>query len=227
MIKSLVLAVVLNVGVTAAADAATLFSSRLTTEASLSADWQTPSQSGGAEIAAAPGGGRALTFSRTWAGGDLFSRNAAFTSTTGSFTLAFDYLGACGFDSNCGAFVGADGGSPNNGGWILTDTRYSGIPNSLPDTGTWQHVIYTFTGTTTGLFLEDYSGASHGGANAIYFRNFVLTDNPDATPDGTLDFSEVTATAPEPAAWLMMLVGVGAVGAMMRRRAGAEAPAAV
>ncbi len=75
---------------------------------------------GTAAIVSAPGGGSALSFGGTTGGGDIQTLGS-FSSGTGSFTLTFDFLGACGHTSNCGGFVSI---GPAPGGWLVSDTPY-------------------------------------------------------------------------------------------------------
>jgi len=185
--------------------ATTLFQDTFQTDLS---QWTT----GSGVIVSAPGGGNALTFTQTRLGGDIFTVNA-ITSGTGSFTISFDFLGNCGYSSGCGGFVGASNTTPSPDGlFIVSDTPFGGIPQ-FPDTGSWEHVSYTVgtvSGSTT-LALEMWASAPHAAANSVYFRDMVVTDNPNGTLVGTFDISAVSAT-PLPSTWLMLLSGFVGLG---------------
>jgi hypothetical protein len=156
-----------------------------------------------AVITTAPGGGNALTFTNTDAGGDITTNPPNFSSGTGLYTLTFDFLGNCGHSSNCGAFV-----SSPSGAWILSDTPYAGTAN-FPDSSTWESVSYTFaTSTTTNLDIEDWSGSLYSGPGSFYLKDLVLTNDPNGLLAGTLS---VTA-APLPSTWTMMLIGFVGLG---------------
>jgi hypothetical protein len=128
-------------------------------------------------------------------------------------------LGNCGSSSGCGGFVGATGTTPSYDHlFILSDTPYGSTPQ-IPDTGSWQHVSYTVGGSSTILTLEIWATAPHSAAavNNVYFRNFVVTDDPDGVPVGTFDVSGVSAT-PLPAALPLFATGLGALGLLGWRR---------
>jgi hypothetical protein len=187
-----------------AASASVLFSDSFTNPATDLSPWSGPF----AVITTAPGGGNALTFTGTDAGGDI-TTNANFSSGTGLYTLTFDFLGNCGNASNCRAFV-----SSPSGAWILSDTPYPGTAN-FPDSSTWEHVSYTFaTSTTTNLDIEDWSGSSHSGPGSFYLKDLVLTDDPNGLLAGTLS---VTPT-PLPSTWTIMLLGMAGLGLVLYRR---------
>jgi hypothetical protein len=70
---------------------------------------------------------------------------------------------------------------------------------------------YTFSfSATSGVF--EFPIYTAGTAPGTYTVDFT------ATGAGTIGYTLTTAGVPEPAAWAMMLVGVGGVGAAMRRR---------
>jgi hypothetical protein len=152
-----------------------------------------PGSTGTAAIITAPGGGNALTFGATTYQGDIQTLNS-FTSSTGSFTLSFDFLGNCGQTSNCGGFVNASGGAPYLDGWLISDTPYyDGIYGEIPqmpDTGNWEHVSYTFTTPSPiHLALEIYEFAEYAGSETAWFKQMELTDNPNNVPPGTFTVS--------------------------------------
>jgi hypothetical protein len=178
------------------ATAPPLFSSPLQTASDLSSQWQEINGYTGATIAMAPDGTNALTFTQKASGGDALTLST-FSSTTGSFTLSFDIFGYCGYTSGCGAFVYAPGGSPNNGYWIESDTPYGGtaypngtaIPNFTVVDQRWERVTYTFTGSSTQIGFEDWSGSPYATPRSFYIRNVVLTNNPTHIAVGTLTIS--------------------------------------
>ena len=62
-----------------------------------------------------------------------------------------------------------------------------------------------------GSFVDFVSdGASH------YFDKVVITDVDD--PFESANYASIAAGVPEPAAWAMMILGMGAIGAASRRR---------
>jgi len=163
------------------------------------------------EIAVAPDGSNALTFSNPTAYGDLLSNNV-FNSSTGSFTLSFDVLGNCGATSGCGGFVQA-----TNTGWILSDSPFRGIAQ-FPDGTNWVQVSYTFSGNSTGLGFEIWNGAPNAQPQSVFFQNLVLTDNPTANAIGNLSITPVVPAVPVPAALpLFASALLGFVGLNMRK----------
>ncbi len=190
---------------TSPAGATILFSDTLQTSL---AQWNNPNPSG--EIVAAPGGGNALTFSVLQGGSNLLTTKSTFTSHTGGFTLSFDIYANCGHTSGCGAFLEAAGS------WTLSDTPF-GSAVQFADSPGWETVNYTFTGSSTTLAFEDWSGSPYAqaypGTGAFYLRNIVLTDNPNNTAMGAVSVSSASTAAPEPtslAAFITALVGLGA-----------------
>ncbi len=136
------------------------------------------------------GSGKALDFTRTIGGGDLFQL-AAVGSSTGNFHLSFDYLGNCAH--GCGGFVGFN---YLNGPevWLAGSDNYP-TPTPLVENGTWTQVALDFASATPiVLKLEDYNGTSDGGTPGnAFFRNLVLTD-------GAVDPAQAPfAVVPEPA----------------------------
>ena len=201
-IRSVMLAAVVVVSASSAANAALLFSD--TFSGPLGANWVS-NNTGAIVTAPAPAGGSALTFTGLGSGGDLFSKSIAGTGA-GTFNISFEYFCATG---NCGAFVGlAPGGStltiPTTAGtdaWLATDTVPHAYPApfSFSGVGGWNQVSFTFQVTSAAQFgvkLEDFTGS----ANDTYFKNFTVS------------------SVPEPGTWAMMILGFMGVGFMAYRR---------
>lgn len=195
------------------ASAAVLFSENFQTSLS---QWTNPITAG--EIVTAPGGGNALTFSSLQGGSNLLTTNSAFTSSTGSFTIAFDIYANCGHTSGCGAFLFAAGT------WTLSDTPF-GSAVQFADSPGWETVTYTFSGSSTTLAFEDWNGSPYAqpypSANAFYMRNLTLTDNPNNTAVSTVTVSAASSSVPEPAslaAFVTALLGIGAGRVGFRRK---------
>jgi hypothetical protein len=204
-----ILAVGAILAAVAPASATVLFSDSFQTSLS---QWNNPNPSG--KIVAAPGGGNALTFSVLQGGSNLLTTKSTFTSSTGSFTIAFDIDANCGHTSGCGAFLLAAGS------WTLSDTPFNGNVN-FADAPGWETVSYTFSGTSTTLAFEDWNGSPYAqaypGANALYLRNLTLSDNPNQTAVSTVTVSAASPSVPEPASLTVFItallgIGVGRVG---------------
>jgi len=161
-------------------------------------------------ITTAPDGGKALTLTGFGVGGNDMTTVKTLNSSTGTFTLAFDFMTTTGHASGSGAFIQA------NNTWILADTTYN-IAKVFPDSPTWEHISYTFNGTATHLKIEDFSGSPFHAANTLFFRNMSLTDNPAGVAAGTLTVTtgQVPLNVPEPAS--LALLGLGLAGAAIAR----------
>jgi hypothetical protein len=88
----------------------------------------------------------------------------------------------------------------------------------------------TITGVTisSGSFSQTYTAAQAamgindvpitlGATNTIEVDGYTSPQNTGTSFDGTATFA-ATSAAPEPAAWALMIVGLGFTGAMLRRR---------
>lgn len=157
-----------------------------------------------------------LTFSQVDGAGTLFSINTIET-TSGSFTVSFDYLGQKGTDASSGGFFGialygAGGGGTHE--W-MAGTDIVAYPGRvlLIDDGTWHHYEVTFTNAqynniyfTTPVYLmfEDYGGVGSTAYNAFF-------DN--------IAFGDTTAlSTPEPASAGLCLIGCAMMATLWRRR---------
>ena len=145
-------------------------------------------------------GGRALAFNMPYGGGDMFSAGSFSSSTSNTFVLSYDYLGL-------GAGGGYVGISNANGKWYSGDGSYQ-TPFHNPDTGSWQHVSFSFTSSSpVQLMLEQWDGQNHTPRQAL-FKNLVLTDTNGAS----------VAAVPEPGTYAMLLAGLGLMGIMVQRK---------
>ncbi len=129
---------------------------------------------------------------------DTFSTVSApvlsFTETTG-FTNAFA----------APVFIGGGLFGPGSLTNLLNFSNSSGTGDAtIGDTG-------------FGLFLSD-SFVSGSSVNEFVFAYDDQITNPDDDNHDDLIFRAVVTSVPEPATWAMMLLGFGAVGAMMRRK---------
>jgi PEP-CTERM motif len=222
-----VLIAAIGIGVPTAKADDVLFQDPLQTNSDLTSQWGPvagapggqPGYTGSAVITSAPGGGNALTFGVTTFQGDIQTLNS-FASTTGLYTLTFDFLGNCGHATNCGGFVNASSGPTFQNGWLISDTPYFdpiyGVIPLMPDTGNWEQVSYTFAATSPiFLSLETWEFSSFSGPDTAFFKNMVLTDDSSGVAPGTFNVSPV----PEPATLSLLGLSLAFAGFMRRRKA--------
>lgn len=148
-------------------------------------------------------GNNVLSFTRLGFGGSILSNNTV--SSSGLFTISFDYLGQPGkggVAGDLGGYLGVSSGGFSGGEMWLAGTG-GGTPIDLIDDGAWHHYTLTFQSTigqSLRLKLEDFDG-SGGVAGDVYFDNV-----------------RITSAVPEPASVAMALVGLVGL-AVVRRRA--------
>jgi PEP-CTERM motif len=103
-----------------------------------------------------------------------------------------------------GAFAANNYGAYNNIGGIL-------LPSTILDTAGFQTYNLSFTavtgGTVRSIVGQNYLGIAPGGAGD---NQGPLLDN--------LSLSITPGAVPEPATWMMMILGFGLIGSAMRRR---------
>jgi len=184
--KKLAVTAVLIVGIGSQSHATTLFSDNLQTAADLSLF---ASKAVGI-IGTAQDGTAALTFSATEGGSNL-PTTKSYSSSTGSFTVSFDYFSSCGASSGCGGFLNT------SNSWVASDTSWNGIAQ-FSDAASWQHASYTFSGTSTNIAFEIWNGSQQAkAANAnglgasFYVKDLVLTNNAVGAANGLV----ITAVA--------------------------------
>jgi len=147
-------------------------------------------------------GNNVLSFLRLGYGGSLMS-NTAVTSS-GLFTISFDYLGQPGkggVAGNLGGYLGVSSGVFSGGEMWLAGTG-GGTPIDLIDDGSWHHYTLTFRSTigqSLHVMIEDFDG-SGGVAGDVYFDNV-----------------RITSAVPEPTSVAMALVGLVGLAAVRRR----------
>lgn len=156
-------------------------------------------------------GNHVLGFNRTQSGGSIFTTD--FVTSSGQFTVSFEYLGLAKQGSvagDLGGFFGISQNFPGNHQWIAGTQDGFGQPINLIDDNTWHTYTLTFNSTvgqTVHLMFEDFSGSS-GVAGDAFFDNISFNDSSVAPAP----FSNV----PEPGT--IALLGLGLLAATTARR---------
>ena len=113
----------------------------------------------------------------------------------GSYVLSFDYAGI--------QQHGYNGATTETVKVTIGSTTYAAEPvlqNASHGFTGWNHETITFTATAASEALS-----------------FLAVGTPSGVPPFTL-VSDISVPVPEPAAWALMLIGIGAVGGLVRRR---------
>lgn len=157
-------------------------------------------------------GNHVLSFARLGSGGSIYTTDTI--STSGQFTVSFEYLGLARQGSNAGdigGFFGVSQAFPGNHYWVAGTIDGYG-PINLIDDNTWHTYTLTFSspiGQTVHLMYEDFVG-SGGIAGDAYFDNIRFNDTSVAP-------APFPNAVPEPGTYPMLLAGLGLMGFMVRR----------
>jgi PEP-CTERM motif len=160
-------------------------------------------------------GNHVLAFDRLMGSGSVFTNQAV--STTGSYTLSFDYLGLPGLGGvagNLGGYIGVSvGGHASTQYWVGGTGSYQ-TPLALIDDGQWHSYSYTFSvgwGQPVRVMVEDWDG-SGGVARDAFFDNISLRDSSIAAPS----FAQ-GASVPEPGSLALVALALAGVAALRTR----------
>jgi hypothetical protein len=169
-------------------------------------------------------GNHVLGFNTLMGSGSLFTNDQVTSS--GSYTLSFDYLGVAKAGGNAGdrgGYIGVSvGGNGSSQFWVGGTGSYT-TPLNLIDDGAWHSYSYTFSSTRPEfvgqpirVMVEDWDG-SYGVAGDAFFDNVVLRDSSVAAPVLALG-----QTVPEPTslalvALALVCTGLGAARGRGRR----------
>ena len=162
-------------------------------------------------------GNHVLGFDRIMGSGSVFTN--AQVSSTGSYTLSFDYLGLPGLGGHAGdlgGYIGVSvGGNGSSQYWIGGTGSYA-TPLNLIDDGQWHSYSYTFNspiGQPIRVMVEDWDG-SGGVAGDAFFDNIVLRDTSVSVATPALG-----EAVPEPGSLALVGLALGLGGLAARRRA--------
>jgi hypothetical protein len=120
-----------------------------------------------------------LGFNTQGSGGSIYTID--LVTTTGQFTVSFDYLGVPsrgGVAGDLGGFFGISQDFPGSHYWVAGTQDGYGQQFLLDDDGTWHHYSVTFSspvGQSVHLMFEDFVG-SGGVAGDAYFDNIQFND---------------------------------------------------
>lgn len=139
-------------------------------------------------------------------GGNFVGADGAFVVSPIQQTLTGLRIGqkyAVGFDWSAAQQVGFDGPTAEQWSVSLGDETHSTAVWKNPDHGfkPWSHVTFVYTATATSEVLS-----------------FLAVGTPSGRPPFSLLDGVTTAAMPEPAAWALMVGGLGLVGGALRSR---------
>jgi hypothetical protein len=142
--------------------------------------------------------------------GDVLHLNTLVTTAVGALNQSITFSVASGVDSLLGEAV-----------WEIstaagTAPRLLGVNIDIFDSTNTLVTSDTFTGTLGGFAISNLAGAIGPGT---YHLLATGTGVRDSSLDVSLTFASVTPV-PEPGSWGLMVMGVGAISAFMRRRLG-------
>ena len=159
-------------------------------------------------------GNHVLSFAHTGTMGSVFSND--LITTTGQFTVSFDYLGQPSGSGTSGGFFGVSlNTAPANTSqhtWFAgTISGFTAPYVLLKDDGKWNSYTLTFTspiGQPVHLMFEDYNGADRTAGNA-FFDNVRFND---------ASVSPAVPAAPLPGTAAAGVVGLAVAGLAVRRK---------